>query len=1220
MDLTYWYGDYIEEDKKQAILQQLKISSENLTPSQQEIFDIYFAELSLKDDLGFETEEYHPLLKHWTKMIPKTRLSSISQYFSDDERVVLDIIIGTENTARFLYSLDKILLYPVKYDYLRSDYKHSLRSPYWNRHLDQASNVFKNFITCYYRKLSPIDILKELEDYWWNRYDSTFEKYIYYNCLYPHILTTAIDFNDTKLIAYIKDILTNNTKRIIFLVVDAIVRSNNTTLHKMLANVLTQPISETVRRTIIENMINGTKEAFITILKVVKDNNLIRYKTAQTALYDWTNYNWTDLEKNYTETISFMYLYLTDSKACKEALNSDNVLEIYLALWSYAFDDTDKAKQLMKKLISQDNYTAHLATARFLYILRKTEILNYYPYERYNQSLRFKLLAKTLIQEPFNYDYNTLKLMAVLTNDCSAYFELDDYNQDILIHCYKRLKDLISYIKGDMIFSSDNAPQNTKILSIECLIYYMAKLLPYLPKEFADDFCDELVKGDKETRDDLISLYSKPTTQKQRNLLIKFLTNRDDNSSTRAFEILQELPLTKTDYNALINLLKSPSEKIYNFVSELLLQQSSKDLFTTITFLLDSKSKNMRLNGLKFLLALNDIKDYQEVFLQGTQYLDTIQHKKFTKDEMELIHRLLKQNSDMDLSSYLNSNDIPVGINIFVKLLAVLGKRKLKRRARFSEHEWTEPERITDCLEISKPSTQDTAQDLATAFEQANISTQRRVDIALFAPQWLPLISEVLNWQGFIDTYYFFKAHTLFYPSEEGKDLMHKLSNYSSLSLRSICNGAFDTNWFWKCYTKLGEQRFNVLYNAVKYISTNNRHARVQKYIDAVLGKLNPTELELKITKTRNKDLLMAYGLIPLSTPDETLRRYKFIQEFLKQSKPFGAQRRNSEKLVSEIAVDNLSRSAKFADSFIFKLHMESQLFDYSIFKPHKININGDSITLTLNINEQGKASLTCQKNDTLLKSLPAYVKKTDIYLSLKATQKEITDQYKQVRTIFEHGMISAKTFIFKEIATLENNPLIAKMLTNLVFITQTDTGYLRNNTLVDPLNKTTLLKPDTTLTIAHPLTLAKLNILSTYQKDIADRKQTQSIEQLSRKIYLKNAEELSQKKITRYKGVEIQPYKSYAILKQNGWKYSYEDGICKTYHQYNITIIIDCEAVFFDILDSEPIQLDTIDFYKTSTFAKLPIKEVPDIIFSEVIRDIELIVNISSSTNKKSK
>ena len=72
-------------------------------------------------------------------------------------------------------------------------------------------------------------------------------------------------------------------------------------------------------------------------------------------------------------------------------------------------------------------------------------------------------------------------------------------------------------------------------------------------------------------------------------------------------------------------------------------------------------------------------------------------------------------------------------------------------------------------------------------------------------------------------------------------------------------------------------------------------------------ARLSVEDAEKQIREKRSKDLLMAYPLIPLSDEDDTLRRFLFIQQFLKESRQFGAQRSLSERKACEMALKNLA-------------------------------------------------------------------------------------------------------------------------------------------------------------------------------------------------------------------------------------------------------------------------------------------------------------------------
>lgn len=59
-------------------------------------------------------------------------------------------------------------------------------------------------------------------------------------------------------------------------------KSHNQHLHKLLGDLLLAGrLQEGLRQSITENMDNGTVEAFLTLLKVIEENNLIRYASVK---------------------------------------------------------------------------------------------------------------------------------------------------------------------------------------------------------------------------------------------------------------------------------------------------------------------------------------------------------------------------------------------------------------------------------------------------------------------------------------------------------------------------------------------------------------------------------------------------------------------------------------------------------------------------------------------------------------------------------------------------------------------------------------------------------------------------------------------------------------------------------------------------------------------------------------------------------------------------
>ena len=167
---------------------------------------------------------------------------------------------------------------------------------------------------------------------------------------------------------------------------------------------------------------------------------------------------------------------------------------------------------------------------------------------------------------------------------------------------------------------------------------------------------------------------------------------------------------------------------------------------------------------------------------------------------------------------------------------------------------------------------------------------------------------EIMKWPGLKCAVWFFHAHINETFSAEKET---EVAMYSPITPQQFNDGAFDKEWFMQAYAELGEKRFQILYKSAKYITSgSNQHRRSQLYSDAVLGKLDAASLKQEIIDKRNQEKLRCYPLIPIgeNQPDEALRRYEFLQKFLKESKQFGAQRRDSEKKACATAMENLAK------------------------------------------------------------------------------------------------------------------------------------------------------------------------------------------------------------------------------------------------------------------------------------------------------------------------
>jgi len=242
------------------------------------------------------------------------------------------------------------------------------------------------------------------------------------------------------------------------------------------------------------------------------------------------------------------------------------------------------------------------------------------------------------------------------------------------------------------------------------------------------------------------------------------------------------------------------------------------------------------------------------------------------------------------------------GVKYFSKILSAMGDDTFERTKYYSS--WTvasdRRDSLSYLLSVCIPADEDSADTLRAALLDKKITTKRMIEAALFSPEWIPIIGKYLEIESFELVCYYFIAHM----KEEFDDKRKAMiARFSHLSADELHLGAFDVNWFRSAYDSIDEEKFNLIYDAAKYISDGAKHSRARKYADATLGKFNADEIEKMISDKRNKDLLMAYALIPLNSEDDILRRYLYIQRFRKESKQFGSQRVESEGKAVEMAL-----------------------------------------------------------------------------------------------------------------------------------------------------------------------------------------------------------------------------------------------------------------------------------------------------------------------------
>jgi len=560
------------------------------------------------------------------------------------------------------------------------------------------------------------------------------------------------------------------------------------------------------------------------------------------------------------------------------------------------------------------------------------------------------------------------------------------------------------------------------------------------------------------------------------------------------------------------------------------------------------------------------------------------------------------------------------GMHFFTGILFGLGKETFQRGYSYGSNQ-TKKEVLSSLLQCCYPAQGEGAALLAEQLAESDLTEMRLLEAAMYAPQWVDIVQEHLGWPGLRSAAWYFHAHIneTFSAQKETE-----VALYSPISPKSFNDGAFDGEWFKSAYAALGEKRFTMLYNCAKYITDGgNSHRRAQLFADAVLGKLDKQVLVEEIRAARNKDKLLSYALLPITAHDkhEALERYEFIQQFLKESKQFGAQRRESEGKVSAIALENLARNSGYEDVNRMTWDLEAekigQISDY--FSPQDIN----GVSLWLVVDEEGQVELKVEKAGKLLKSVPSAINKHEQVLLLKETQKSLKDQYVRAKKSFEQAMENGTVFTASELTAITRNPVVAPLVHHLVWICDGAIGYLHNAEATEEATKGfSLRQPDGTLVavasdavlqLAHPVDLYASGCWSEFQRDLFERRIKQPFKQVFREYYRLNADEAAAGTVSRrYAGHQVQPQRTVALLRTRLWTVDYEQGLQKVYYKENLVARMYAMADWFTPADIEPPTLETVQFFNRETMESVRLDQVPAVIFSEVMRDIDLVVSVA--------
>ncbi len=558
------------------------------------------------------------------------------------------------------------------------------------------------------------------------------------------------------------------------------------------------------------------------------------------------------------------------------------------------------------------------------------------------------------------------------------------------------------------------------------------------------------------------------------------------------------------------------------------------------------------------------------------------------------------------------------GATLVTRLLALLGPAPLVRGLIHGSE--SRDAVFSHLIRVCFPAPGEGPDTLAAAARAEGLPDARLVDLAVYAPQWAPLVEQALGWPGLTDGVLWLHAHTKdehWLVDRELRDSWAAMTaERTPLSAADLLCGAVDVTWFRASHAALGPVRWAVLHQAAKHASGGRGHRRAQVFAEAMLGQLDEATLTERIKGSRSQDAVRALGLLPLAGGGRDRQgalqhRYAVMREFERGSRVFGSQRQASERTAVRIGIENLARTAGYASPQRFVWAVEAS--EAADLAAGPVTVTHGDVTLQLSVTGDGVPDLSIRKGQRTLRALPAALRKAEEVVALRARTAALARQAARVREVLESAMVAQDTFTARDLAGLRRHPLVAPVLGKLVWVDGQGRTLWQAGGQACAADGTPVTVRGA-LRLAHPADLVADGSWVAWQERLFAGECRQPFKQVFRELYVLTASERQASPVSRrYEGHQLQPRQALALFGRRGWVTSREEGVTsRVFHHHHLVARVEFADGFLTPLEADLPAIAGVWFTRHGERLAQPLDSVPPVVFSETMRDLDLVVSVA--------
>lgn len=285
-----------------------------------------------------------------------------------------------------------------------------------------------------------------------------------------------------------------------------------------------------------------------------------------------------------------------------------------------------------------------------------------------------------------------------------------------------------------------------------------------------------------------------------------------------------------------------------------------------------------------------------------------------------------------------------------------------------------------------------------------------------------------------------------------------------------------------------------------------------------------------------------------------------------------------------------------------------------------------------------GKTETSWYKPDgSLQKSVPAFVKEKHAasLKKMKEAVKQIEETSSSQRDRIDRMFKSTRTLSWQQFNEYYRDHGLMRFITEkLVWVF--DNGACREAVIhldgnwVNPSGILSFTPDDTTkVSLWHPV-FSTVSEIKDWRDFLADKKIIQPVKQAHREVYLLTEAEITTRTYSNRMAAHLlKQHQFNSLAKVRGWKYTlmgnfdggYGNGASLSLPEYGLTVEywvneVNAENAINDTGIWLYLATDQVRFIKTGTSELVELFEVPAVVFSEVMRDVDLFVGVSSVGN----